>query len=127
MMTQTSSRSPKISFMKRWEDAGAFERPKGMTSHSKEPIASAKSGLPFITFSDADKVISVAEVKRCVNTSLAGCIEEVRNEWKWVPVFLSDFVKTTVVNTKSEGAILFVDKENGSSMRRARVSNETNS
>src|ERR1700678_394618 len=90
-------------------------------------IASAKSGLPFITFSDADKVISVAEVERCVNTSFAGCIEEVRNEWKWVPVFLSDFVKTTVVNTKSEGTILFADEENGSSVRRARVSDETNS
>ena len=68
----------------------------------------------------------MAEVERCINTSLASCIEEVRNEWKWVPVFLSDFVKTTVVNTKSEGAVLFADKENGSSVRRARVSDKTN-
>src|ERR1700678_1567160 len=37
MITQTSSKSPKISFMKRWKEAGALERPKGMTSHSKEP------------------------------------------------------------------------------------------
>src|ERR1700678_1798053 len=29
MITQTSSKSPKISFMKRWKDAGAFERPWG--------------------------------------------------------------------------------------------------
>ena len=72
-----------------------------------------KSGLPFMTFSDADQVISMLEVERCINMSLAGCIEEVRNEWKWIPVFLSDFVKTTVVNTKSEGAILFADERMG--------------
>ena len=68
----------------------------------------------------------MAEVERCINTSLAGCIEEGRNEWKWVPVFLIDFVKTTVGNTKSERAVLFADEENGSSMRRARVSDKTN-
>jgi hypothetical protein len=60
------------------------------------------------------------------NTSFASCIEKVRNEGKWIPVFLSDFVKSTVISTKLERAILLVDKEYGSSMRRARVLDETN-
>jgi hypothetical protein len=67
-----------------------------------------------------------SEVGRCINTSLAGCSEEVRNKGKWIPVFFSDFVKSTVINTKSERAVLFVDKEYGSSVRRARVLDKTN-
>ena len=35
--TQSSKRSLKMSFMRRWKEAGAFVKPKGMTKYSKRP------------------------------------------------------------------------------------------
>ena len=45
--------------------------------------------------------------------------------WKWVVVFLRDLVESSEVYAKVEGTILFVDKEDQSSMSRGRGSDET--
>ena len=60
----------------------------------------------------------MSEVKRSVDASLSGRLEKVRDEQKWIPIFLRDFVKTTEIDTEVEGAILFTDKKNGDTMWR---------
>ena len=55
----------------------------------------------------------MSEVERSVDVSLFGGLEKVRDEQKWIPIFLRDFVKTTEIDTEVEGAILFMDEKNG--------------
>ena len=53
-----------------------------------------KCGFPFVSFLDADKVVGMSEVECSVDASLSDGLEKVRDEWKWIPIFLHDFVKT---------------------------------
>ena len=103
----------------------------GETKRHDEPlkgtIASMESGLPFITFSNADKVISMSEIKGSIDTCFASSIEEVRDERKRIAVLLGDFVETSKIHTESERAILFADEEYRGTMRGAGVSDEANS
>ena len=88
---------------------------------------SSKSSLPFITFSNADKVISMSEIKGSVDMCFASSIKEVRDERKRIAVLLGDFVKTSKIHTESERAIFFVDEKYRGTMRGAGVSDEANS
>jgi len=51
-------------------------------------IPRVKHGLPFISFSDADQVVRMAEINLRVDLCLARRIEEVGDEREWVAVFL---------------------------------------
>ena len=65
------------------------------------------------------------EVERSVDVSLSGRLEKVRDEQKWIPIFLRDFVKTTEIDAEAEGAILFADKKNGGAVWRGGGSDKT--
>ena len=71
-----------------------------------------KCGFPFISFLDADKVVGMLEVEHSVDTSLSGRLEKVRDEQKWILIFLRDFVEAAEIDTEAEGAILFLDEKN---------------
>ena len=45
-----------------------------------------------------------------IDASFLGSIEEVGDQWKRIPILLSDLVETSEVYAKSEGAIPFLDK-----------------
>ena len=69
-----------------------------------------KGSFPLVTFGHSDKVICMPQVDFHINVSLPGSIEEVSNQWKQIPILLSDLVETLEVYAKSEGAIPFLDK-----------------
>ena len=101
-----------------------MESPNGITSHLKDP-ARSKCGFPFVFFLDVDKVVGVSEVKHSIDASFSGRLEKVRDEQKWIPIFLRDFVKTAEIDTEAEGAILFTDEKNGGTMWRGGGSDKT--
>ena len=92
----------------------------------KRAVASAESSLPFITFSYANKVIGVPEVKGHIDASFTSSGKEIVNKGKWITVLLRDLIKATEIDTKSKRAILFSDKEDQSSMGGGGGSNESN-
>ena len=61
-----------------------------------------ESGLPFVTFRNADKVISVMEIYGGVQAGLTRSGQEVGNERKRITVLLGDLVQTSEVNTEAE-------------------------
>ena len=67
----------------------------------------------------------MSEVKHSVDASLSGSLEKVRDEWKWILIFLRDFVKAMEIDAEVEGAILFTDKENGGTVWRGGGSDKT--
>ena len=72
-----------------------------------------------------NKVVGVSEVKRSVDMSLSSSLEKVRDERKWMLIFLQDFVEAAEIDTEAEGAILFADEENGGTMWRGGGSDKT--
>ena len=48
--------------------------------------------FPFITFSNVDQVVCVAEINLRVDLGLARGIQEIRDKGKWIVVFLSQLV-----------------------------------
>jgi len=62
---------------------------------------SVESGFPFFTFCNANKVVSMMEVNFHECTGFLQCIKQVRNKGKRVMILLADFVKPTIINTKS--------------------------
>ena len=67
----------------------------------------------------------MSEVKRSVDASFSGGLKKVGDEWKWIPIFLRDFVKTTEIDAEAEGAILFMDEKNGGTVLRGGGSDKT--
>ena len=65
-------------------------------------FSSASEGeVPFGV--DGDRgVVGMSEVDLGVDTSLPWSVEEVRDERERIPILLSDFVETPVVDTQSE-------------------------
>ena len=57
--------------------------------------------------------------------SFSGGLEKVGDEWKWILIFLCDFVKAAEINAEAEGAILFTDKKNGGTVWRGGGSDKT--
>ncbi|KAG1875909.1 hypothetical protein C8R48DRAFT_591947, partial [Suillus tomentosus] len=66
------------------------------------------SSLPFISFCYPDEVISGSEVDFGIDFSAA----------RRILVFLGNLVKSMEIHTEAKGAILFLDKQDRSSVRR---------
>ena len=61
-----------------------------------------ESGLPFVTFRNANEVISVTEIYGGVQAGFTRSGQEVGNEQKRITVLLGDLVQTSEVNTETE-------------------------
>ena len=72
-----------------------------------------------------DKVVGMSEVECSVDASFSSRLEKVGGEWKWVPIFLHDFVKAAEINAEVEGAILFTDEKNRGAVWRGGGSDKT--
>ncbi len=76
----------------------ALERRRSIGEPKKHdtPFEGAVTGpegcFPFITFSYAYEMISMSEIKFGIDASGARRVEEVRNEWKGITVFLGYLV-----------------------------------
>jgi hypothetical protein len=73
----------------------------------KGSITGSEGSFPFITFGDSDKMECMPKIDFGIDACFPRCIEEIGNEWKWVSILFGNLVKTTVIDTKSETAILF--------------------
>ena len=71
----------------------------------------------FITFNHLDEVIHILQIDFRIDASLLGSIKEVSDQWKRIPILLSDLVETSEVYTKSEGVIPFLDKQHRCAVR----------
>jgi len=58
------------------------------------------------------------EINLGVDSCLSWCIQEVRNEWKWISVFLGNLVEASEINTESKRAVFLPNKEDRCSMGR---------
>ena len=84
------------------ESSGSIGEAEVHDHKIKGSITSSEGSFPFITRSDADKVVGTTEVNLGINGGGAEAIEEVGNERKWVSVFLGDGIKTTPIDAKTE-------------------------
>ncbi len=66
--------------------------PKGMTPPFEGAVVGPKGCFPFITFGYTYKMISMSKIKFGVDASRAHGVEEIRNEWKGVTIFLGYLV-----------------------------------
>src|SRR5882724_11603415 len=64
------------------------------------------------------------EINLGVDSCLSWCIKEVRNEWKWISVFLGDLVEASKIDAKLKRAVFLPNEEDRSSVQGARGTNE---
>ena len=70
-------------------------------------------------------MIHVPEVDFRVDHSMARRIQEVRDEWEWVAILLTDFVEAPEIDTELKRAVLLFDEEDWRSVGRSSRSYET--
>ena len=59
-------------------------------------------GFPSITFTDSNEVIGVLQVNFGIHGGLLWAAKEVRDAWKWILVFLGDFIEHLKVGAEME-------------------------
>ena len=83
-----------------------------------------KGGFPFITFTDSNEVVGVLQVDFSIHGGFLQAVEEVRDMWKWVLVFLCDFVEASKVGTEMGRAVFLSSEEDWSAVRQEQWSDE---
>jgi len=69
---------------------------------------------------DVNIVVASMEVELGVDLCTAQLVEEVGDEWDWVPILPCDLVEVSKVDKESQGAILLLSKEDGCTARQLR-------
>jgi hypothetical protein len=100
-MTQTSSMSCKDFIHVTLEGGGCIGKSERHDKPFKRAVMSEEGSLPFITFSNVYKVISMSEVNFGVESGFPGSVQEIRNQWEWITIFLGDLVEAPVVDTQA--------------------------
>ena len=59
----------------------------------KGAVAGVEGGFPFVTFTDSNKVVGMLQVNFGIHRGLSQAVEEVGDMWKWILVFLGDFIE----------------------------------
>jgi hypothetical protein len=59
----------------------------------------------------------MSEVNHCIDLGLPWCIKEIRGKGEWIVVLLGDFIQAAEIDAESEQTILFLDKEDWSSVQ----------
>jgi|SRR5882724_3445152 len=96
--------------MKACNIGGALVSPISMTRYSEEPIVFGRPSS-LMAGCDANIVVASVEVELGVNLCAAELVEEVCDEWDWVPILPSDLVEVSEVNTESQDTIILLGKE----------------
>jgi len=68
--------------------------------------------LPLIVIAYIYIIISILEIKLSENFSSHQPVKGLINKGKRISILYCDFVKSTIINTKSEASILLRNKEN---------------
>ena len=73
----------------------------------------SEGSFPLVASCDANIVVASMKVELGVDLGTAQLVEEVGEEGNWVVILLGDLVQVPEVHAESEGAILFLGKEDG--------------
>src|SRR5882724_9894267 len=92
-------------------DSGSIGKSHGHDQELEGAVTHLKGCLPLVACSNTNIVVASTEVKLGVDLCTAQLGKEVSDEWNWVPILLSNFVKVPEVDTESQGAILLLHKE----------------
>ena len=87
-------------------------------------IVGAEGSFPFIPWRDVDQMVCMMEVDFGIYGHATGGIQEVGDEQKGITIFFGELIEATEVHTETEGSILLLDKEDGSTMGRGGLPNE---
>src|SRR5712672_4335440 len=113
-----------MEFIKDWKVTGALQRPKVMTSGSKEAKGALEGCFPFVTFSDTDVIVTPADVELCEVTRSLELIDEFGNKRKGSGIFDGDIVNGVIVLDGPKGATAsFGNEEERYGKRRRRWAN----
>jgi hypothetical protein len=74
-------------------------------------IAGLKGSFPLISFLNSDLVISIKEIKFAENLSIIKLVKKLTNQRNRIAILHHDGIETLVINTKSQGTILFGHKD----------------
>jgi len=70
-------------------------------------------------------MVGMLEVNLGIDLCMAGGVQKIRDKGEWVAILFGEFVKTSEVNAKAEGAVLLLYKENRSSVGGSGRTDET--
>ena len=76
-----------------------------------EPPISSKGSLPLVSFSNANVVVTPANIKFSEVFSTFHSTHDVWDEGEGVPISYGDLIQLSIVLDKAKGAILFLDEE----------------
>ena len=100
----------------------------GETLRHDEPfegsISCLKGGLPFISGGNPDEMVGMLEVNLGINVRGSGTVQEIRDEGEWITVLFGNAIKSAEVHAESQRTILFLDKEDRSTVRRCQLANK---
>ena len=100
----------------------------GETLRHDEPfegsISRSEGCLPFISGGDPDEMIGVLEVDLGINSRGSGTVQEIGDEGERITVLFGDAVESAEVHAEPQRTILFLDKEDRSTMRRCRLADK---
>ena len=88
-------------------------------------VAGAERSLSFVSWCNADQVVRVAEIYLGIDPGFSWSVQEIGDERKWVVVLLGNAVQRTEIHAEAQGAILLLDEEDRSSVRRSGLPDET--
>ena len=74
------------------ESTGSIRKPKWHDKPFKRPVAGSKGCLPLVTLSNADKIVSVAEIDLRIDPSGPGSIKKISNQRERVSVLACNAV-----------------------------------
>jgi hypothetical protein len=74
-------------------------------------IVGSKGSFPLISFLNLDPVISIKEIKFTENLGIIKLVKKLTNQRNKIAILHYDGIKTLVINTKSQGTILFGRKD----------------
>ena len=84
--------SEKTSFMNHWKEVGVLVSPSGINQPFERAVVHAECCFFFIPIGYPDQVVSMSKINLHINVSPARSIKEIRDEQKWVAVFLHNAV-----------------------------------
>ncbi len=96
-----------------WKVAGAVRHPEGHDEVFVRAVTGPESRLPFVSFSDADVVVSGSEIDFGVDAGGAKAIKKVADEGDRIAVLLGDTIESAIVEAKPEGSVFLLREEDG--------------
>jgi hypothetical protein len=107
------------------ESGGSVGETEGHDTELVRPVASSKSRFPFVAFCYPNVVVSGPKVEFGEDLSFSETVQEGLDSGNGVPVFHSEVVQGSVINTKSECAVFLLGEDDRGASRGLRGTDES--